>query len=111
VSFSSLVGGSGYLAPPSFVISGGSGTGLALQATLSAGTVTGIQVVSGGVGYQSAPTVTMSYPGGSAGGGGSLATATAVLGTSSSVDVPANGVSGGNPIRCIFWFRDTTVKP
>ncbi len=56
-SFTITNGGSGYVAPPEVVISGGGGSGATGTAVLTGGVVTSISVGSGGSGYISVPTV------------------------------------------------------
>jgi len=58
--------GSGYIAPPAVLITGGGGTGAVAEAVLSDGKVTGFRMLSHGTGYSSDPTVTLN-------GGGPLA--------------------------------------
>jgi hyaluronate lyase len=64
--------GSGYTSAPIVSFSGGGGSGAVATATVSAGKIIGVIMISGGSGYTSAPTVSFS------GGGG--ATGTAVIG-------------------------------
>jgi autotransporter-associated beta strand protein len=74
--------GSGYIAPPAVLITGGGGTGAVAEAILSSGAVTGIRVLSPGTGYTSLPTVTLN-------GGGPLSAAsirTASLGAPAALD-------------------------
>jgi len=74
--------GSGYIAPPAVLITGGGGTGAVAEAILSSGAVTGIRMLSPGTGYTSLPTVTLN-------GGGPLSAAsirTAFLGTPVALD-------------------------
>ena len=63
-------GGSGYIAPPQVVISGGGGSGATAFAHINrtTGQVTGIEITSPGSGYTSAPTVI--FPARSGGGSG-----------------------------------------
>lgn len=69
-------GGSGYTAPPAVAISaGGAQVPARAIAIVSAGAVTQVLLLDGGLRYTSVPTVTFS------GGGGTGAAATAVLGT------------------------------
>ncbi len=51
--------GSGYIAPPAVLITGGGGTGAVAEAVLNNGMVTGIRMLSPGTGYTSDPTVTL----------------------------------------------------
>jgi autotransporter-associated beta strand protein len=60
--------GSGYIAPPAVLITGGGGTGAVAEAILNSGKVTGIRLLSPGTGYTAAPTVTLN-------GGGPLSAA------------------------------------
>jgi hypothetical protein len=57
--FGSIVGGSGYTAPPQVLLTGGGGSGATAVATISAGAVTGITLINGGSGYTGPPTVTI----------------------------------------------------
>ena len=70
-------GGAGYVTPV-VTFSGGGGSGAAGVASLSAngGTITGIQLTSGGSGYTSAPTVTITDAGGQGTGAAYIATIT-----------------------------------
>jgi autotransporter-associated beta strand protein len=52
-----MTGGSGYLAAPKVMFSGGGGTGAAATATVSGGVVTGITLTNPGTGYTSPPQV------------------------------------------------------
>lgn len=88
-------GGSGYTNPPSVTMTGGtSGTSLAARAVaqISGGAVTAIWLFDCGYGYTSVPTVGIS------GGGGTGATATAVLGSNivRSIVVSDPGNQSGN---------------
>ena len=60
--------GSGYIAPPAVLITGGGGTGAVAEAVINNGAVTSIRMLSPGTGYTSAPTVTLN-------GGGPLSAA------------------------------------
>lgn len=60
--------GSGYIAPPAVLITGGGGTGAVAEAVLNSGKVTGLRILSPGTGYTAAPTVTLN-------GGGPLSAA------------------------------------
>ena len=74
--------GSGYIAPPAVLITGGGGTGAVAEAVLSSGAVTGIRILSPGTGYTSLPSVTLN-------GGGPLSAAsvrTASLGVPAALD-------------------------
>jgi uncharacterized repeat protein (TIGR01451 family) len=73
-SITVTAGGSGYTTAPAVAITG-TGSGATANAVLSGGVITGIVVTNPGTGYTSAPSV------GITGGGGSGATATAVLRT------------------------------
>jgi autotransporter-associated beta strand protein len=76
-------GGSGYLVPPSVLITGGGGTGATAIANISAaGVITGVTITNPGTGYTSAPTVSLQRGSGSG----------AALGT---IAVTANSYSGG----------------
>ncbi|MDD4172949.1 MAG: autotransporter-associated beta strand repeat-containing protein, partial [Kiritimatiellae bacterium] len=72
--------GSGYIAPPAVLFSGGNGSGATAIAEIdtATGTLTAIRVTSSGTGYTSAPSVTLR------GGGGTAAAASATVGTSAS---------------------------
>ena len=62
-------GGTGYLAPPLVMITGGGGSGATATATVDgSGAVTGITITNPGTGYTSAPTISL------VGGGGAGAT-------------------------------------
>jgi autotransporter-associated beta strand protein len=64
--------GSGYIAPPVVLISGGTGIGAMANAVVSGGQVTGYTVTCPGTGYSASDTLTVTL----LGGGGSGATAT-----------------------------------
>jgi hypothetical protein len=66
-------GGSGYTTAPTITVGSTSGSGTLATATLTAGVVTGINIVYPGSGYTSAPTITFT------GGGGTGAVATSGL--------------------------------
>nr|MBP7637848.1 autotransporter-associated beta strand repeat-containing protein [Kiritimatiellia bacterium] len=51
--------GSGYIAPPAVLITGGGGTGAVAEAVLSDGKVTGVRMLSHGTGYTSDPSVSL----------------------------------------------------
>lgn len=68
-------GGSGYTSAPSVSISGGSGSGAVLTATVAGGVVTTVTVVNPGHGYLATDTITVAF----SGGGGTGAAATAIL--------------------------------
>lgn len=68
-------GGSGYTSAPTVSVSGGSGSGITFQATVSGGVVTKIKVLTPGTGYAASDTLTVGF----SGGGGSGATATVTL--------------------------------
>ncbi len=72
--------GSGYIAPPAVLFSGGNGSGATAIAEIdiTTGTLTAIRVTSPGTGYTSAPTVTLR------GGGGTAAAASATVAPSAS---------------------------
>lgn len=74
--------GSGYIAPPAVLITGGGGTGAVAEAVLSDGKVTNIRVLSPGTGYTSTPSVSLN-------GGGPLSAATirtSYIGVPSAID-------------------------
>jgi len=60
--------GSGYIAPPAVLITGGGGTGAVAEAILNSGKVTGIRILSPGTGYPSFPSASLN-------GGGPLSAA------------------------------------
>jgi autotransporter-associated beta strand protein len=60
--------GSGYIAPPAVLITGGGGTGAVAEAVLNSGKVTGFRILSPGSSYTSSPTVSLN-------GGGPLSAA------------------------------------
>ena len=72
--------GSGYIAPPAVLFSGGNGSGATAIAEIdiTTGTLTAIRVTSPGTGYTSAPTVVLRD------GGGTAAAASAAVATSAS---------------------------
>lgn len=72
--------GSGYIAPPAVLFSGGNGSGATAIAEIdiTTGTLTAIRVTSPGTGYTSAPSVVL------CGGGGTAAAASAAVATSAS---------------------------
>jgi autotransporter-associated beta strand protein len=72
--------GSGYIAPPAVLFSGGNGSGATAIAEIdtATGTLTAIRVTSPGTGYTSAPTVVLR------GGGGTAAAASATVAPSAS---------------------------
>jgi len=103
-------GGSGYTSPPTVTIDAPpSGTTATATATLSGDAVDTIIVNDPGSGYTTVPTVTIT------GGGGSGATATAVLSTivtsndilSSDIPITNDHVSpgGGGILRLLFGFE------
>lgn len=67
--------GTGYTSAPTVAISGGSGTGAVITATVSNGSVTQLTVTNPGSGYVIGDTVTLMF----SGGGGSAAAATITL--------------------------------
>jgi hypothetical protein len=67
--------GSGYTSAPTVTASGGAGAGATFLATVSAGTVTGVQLLTPGTGYVVGDTVTLGF----SGGGGSAAAATITI--------------------------------
>lgn len=64
-------GGSGYNqnSPPTVTITGGEGTGFVGNAIITDGAVTGVEIVNGGTGFVSRPTVEFTFPGTSVGSG------------------------------------------
>lgn len=60
--------GSGYIAPPAVLITGGGGTGAVAEAVINNGAVTSIRMLSPGTGYTSIPTATLN-------GGGPISSA------------------------------------
>jgi hypothetical protein len=85
--------GSGYSSPPTVTVSGGGGSGAAVTANLSGGTVTTYTITNAGSGYTSNPTITVS------GGGGSGAVAVATIFNptnlpNSNVSLPFGGFPG-----------------
>ena len=82
-------GGTGYNAGATVSITGGGGSGATATATVTGGVVTAITVVNPGSGYTSEPTVTINPV-----GGGSGATAEAVLGTGIIYTAGASGSVG-----------------
>jgi autotransporter-associated beta strand protein len=73
--------GTGYIAPPVVVVSGGGGTGATATANIDAnGNLTGINITNPGVGYTSAPTFTLEGGGGAGSVTGSAALAANVGG-------------------------------
>ena len=64
-------GGSNYV-NPSIIFSGGGGTGAQASLVVSNGVITGYNIISGGSGYTSAPTVTIVNNGGSYSGNSTL---------------------------------------
>ena len=70
-------GGSGYTTAPTVSVTGGTGTGIAVDAAINAsGNVIGFRVTNAGSGYTSGDALTVSF----SGGGGTGATATASIG-------------------------------
>ena len=83
--------GTGYTSQPTFTITGGSGSGVQLQAVINAGVIENINVLNAGSGYQIGDTPIITISGG---GSDSTAQATAVvspLGGVSSIAVTAGG--------------------
>ncbi len=91
-------GGSGYTSAPAVSFSSGTATA---TANISAGVVRSITITSGGSGYASAPTITLS------GGGGSGATATALVPTST---VPVWGGLSISPSGTLTIAFDANVS-
>jgi autotransporter-associated beta strand protein len=76
-----IASGTGYIAPPVVVVSGGGGTGATATANIDAnGNLTGINITNPGVGYTSSPTFTVEGGGGTGSVTGSAALATNVGG-------------------------------
>lgn len=67
--------GTGYTSAPTVAISGGSGSGAAITATVNNGSVTQLTVTNPGSGYKIGETVTLAF----SGGGGSAAAATITI--------------------------------
>lgn len=74
ISATVTAGGSGYTSTPTVAVTGGGGSGAAIEALVVSGTVVSLIITDPGEGYTSAPTLTIS------GGAGSGATATATIG-------------------------------
>jgi autotransporter-associated beta strand protein len=85
-------GGSGYIAPPMIVISGGGGVNATASAQINpaSGTVTNIQITSPGTGYTSVPTVTLLPNGG--GTGASIGTVTIGANASGGLTKQGSGI-------------------
>ncbi len=77
--------GIGYAGSPTIAISGGRGSGAAGYVTIVGGAITAVTIVSGGSGYNVAPTLTFNV------GSGATATATVVGGVVTGVSVSAGG--------------------
>lgn len=106
-------GGTGYTTAPTVTFSGGAGKGAKAQALISGGAVTSIVITEGGDNYEEAPTVTISEPDT---GGGTRATATAVLSSNavsansvvySQKDQPDNTVWNDEDARLLRVFSST----
>lgn len=78
-------GSTPYVAAPSVTFSGGGGTGATGTAVISDGLVVGINVTSGGTGYTSAPTITLTA------GDGAVAYATVTNGVITAITVSDGG--------------------
>lgn len=74
ISATVTAGGSGYTSTPTVAVTGGGGSGAAIEALVVSGAVVSLIITDPGEDYTSAPTLTIS------GGGGSSATATATIG-------------------------------
>ena len=95
-------GGSGYATAPGVSVSGGAGSGITFQATVSGGVVTSVKVLTPGTGYLATDTLTVHFSGG--GGSGAAATVTlmpfGVEGTSA--EIYAGRVWVGNNATVTF---------
>jgi hypothetical protein len=58
-SFTVTCKGAGYLVAPAITLTGGGGSGAAVEATISNGSITTISITTGGTGYTSAPAITI----------------------------------------------------
>ncbi len=67
--------GAGYKTVPVVTASGGSGSGATFAASIAAGVVTGVTVLTPGSGYLPGQTVTLAFSGGNSGGSGGALTA------------------------------------
>lgn len=74
-------GGTGYTTAPTVAFTGGGGTGATGTATVSGGAVTGVTITNPGSGYTSPPTIAFT-------GAGTGATASAVIASGDSFDLP-----------------------
>ncbi|MBL9189760.1 MAG: hypothetical protein JNK23_19925 [Opitutaceae bacterium] len=91
-SISSLIvttAGSGYSSAPTVTVTGGGGSGAVLEAVVSGGAVTGLNIINPGTGYTSAPTITIAPPGQQA-----TATASVTSGSGAVAISPGTGGSG-----------------
>lgn len=89
--------GSGYFQPPQVSVSGGHGTGTNLVATVANGVVTGVTIISPGVGYLASDTPTLVFSGGNTSGSGASLSAymgTAPGGSGATFTLTWNLVSG-----------------
>lgn len=82
--------GSGYIAPPAVLITGGGGTGAVAEAVLNNGAVTGIRMLSPGTGYTALPTVTLN-------GGGPLSAASIRTSALGAPDASDGGLTKTGP--------------
>ena len=73
--------GSGYVSPPTIAVTGGSGSGAVLQATIANGVVNSVKVVNPGSGWLAGQTVTLTFSGGNQAGTGAVLSA--VMGSTS----------------------------
>lgn len=89
--------GAGYVTAPTLTVSGGGGTGAVLQAVITGGKVTGINIINPGEGYTSAPTIGVS---------GGTPTTPAVIAYSGF----ETGSSGGNSLSRYVQRRVTLAE-
>ncbi len=96
--------GSGYTSAPSITLSGGSGSGALLRASIdSTGSVVAVEILNPGTGYTSEPTLTFS----AAPPGGTTATGSAAVGyTVTSVSISASGSGYSGRPRLTFSSSD-----
>jgi len=87
--------GLGYTSAPDVVISGGGGSGATATATVQGGVVINLKITNPGTGYTSQPTVTIGQvtPGGTA--GGAIASIRIIAGGSNYTSAPTVGFTGG----------------